>query len=51
MKNKLKLKLLLGITISALALSVTGCTQANTVQHNIGKDSENFKTYKRMTSL
>ena len=47
MKNKLKL--LLGIAISVLALSVTGCAQADTVQHNIGKDADNFKTYRRMT--
>ncbi len=47
--HKISIILLVAVAVVVLPFMLTACSQAETVQHNIGKDADNFKTYRKMT--
>lgn len=50
MKKKNILSLLFVMLVLCLTpILFIGCSKAETIQHNIGKDADNFKTYRKMT--
>lgn len=50
MKKKRILSLLLVMLVLCLTpILFIGCSKADTIQHNISKDADNFKTYRKMT--
>ena len=49
MKNKIKIFSLLLILILPVLFLFTGCSQADTVRHNIQKDANKFSVYRKIT--
>lgn len=47
----MKNKILLIITMSIILLGITGCTSAETVSHNISRESDEFKVKRRITFI
>lgn len=49
MKKNIYIIIIIAICLCFLPLCLVGCTQAETVQHNIQKDADRFETYRKIT--